>query len=68
MLQYEFDGKAAFVTGGGSGIGEATALTFGSGGASVVVADRVAAASRPPVAPRCLSRLTSRIRKRWKRR
>lgn len=34
-----FDGKVAFVTGATSGIGRATALAFGRGGASVVVAD-----------------------------
>ena len=34
-----FDGKVAFVTGATSGIGRATALTFGPEGASVVVAD-----------------------------
>jgi NAD(P)-dependent dehydrogenase (short-subunit alcohol dehydrogenase family) len=34
-----FDGKVAFVTGGTSGIGRATALAFGHEGASVVVTD-----------------------------
>jgi NAD(P)-dependent dehydrogenase (short-subunit alcohol dehydrogenase family) len=35
-----FEGKAAVVTGAGSGIGEATALAFGREGASVLAADR----------------------------
>jgi NAD(P)-dependent dehydrogenase (short-subunit alcohol dehydrogenase family) len=43
----EFSGKVALVTGGGSGIGEASALLFAEGGAAVAVADvDVAAAQR----------------------
>jgi NAD(P)-dependent dehydrogenase (short-subunit alcohol dehydrogenase family) len=43
-MQHDYSGKVAVVTGGGSGIGQATALAFASAGASVVVADLDAAA------------------------
>ena len=39
MATYDFSGKVAFVTGAGSGIGEACALTFAKNGAKVVVCD-----------------------------
>jgi len=39
MSLHDYSGKVAIVTGGGSGIGEATALTLARSGAKVVVAD-----------------------------
>jgi len=36
----QLDGKVAFITGAGAGIGEATALLFAQSGASVVIFDR----------------------------
>lgn len=39
MTKYDFSGKVAIVTGAASGIGEATAHTFASSGAKVIVAD-----------------------------
>ncbi len=38
-MQHDYSGKVAIVTGGGSGIGQATAIAFAAAGASVVVAD-----------------------------
>ncbi len=35
-----FENNVVFITGGGSGIGRATALAFGAAGASIVIADR----------------------------
>ena len=39
QINGSFTGKVAFITGGSSGIGRATALAFARAGASVVVAD-----------------------------
>jgi NAD(P)-dependent dehydrogenase (short-subunit alcohol dehydrogenase family) len=38
-VKFDYSGKAAFVTGAGSGIGRATALAFAEAGASVALAD-----------------------------
>ena len=39
-----FEGKTAFITGAGSGIGRATAVAFAAEGARVVITDRSEAA------------------------
>ena len=46
----EFDGKVALVTGGGSGIGRATALAFAREGAQVVIGNRDAQRGEETVA------------------
>src|ERR1700674_5188553 len=47
---FRLDGKSAIVTGAGSGIGRAIALTFAASGARVVVLDRDLAAATETVA------------------
>ena len=42
-MELDFTGMLALITGAGNGIGRATALAFGKGGAKVVVVDRDAA-------------------------
>jgi NAD(P)-dependent dehydrogenase (short-subunit alcohol dehydrogenase family) len=50
MINYGLDGKVALVTGGGGGIGRATALVFARSGAAVLVSDVDAAAGAETVA------------------
>ena len=42
-----FDGQVAVITGGGQGIGSATARRLAQEGASIVIGDMVAETSRP---------------------
>jgi NAD(P)-dependent dehydrogenase (short-subunit alcohol dehydrogenase family) len=48
-MSASFDGKVAFITGGGSGIGKACSLSFALGGASVAIADRDLASAQKVV-------------------
>ncbi|WP_420383504.1 SDR family oxidoreductase [Novosphingobium sp.] len=50
MINYGLEGKVALVTGGGGGIGRATALVFAYSGAAVLVSDVDAAAGAQTVA------------------
>lgn len=48
-IQFDFMGKVAFVTGGGTGIGRATALAFAKSGAAVAVVGRTEASMEETV-------------------
>ena len=70
----ELNGQAALVTGGGSGLGAATARALAKAGAKVAVLDineenaRKVAGEIAGVAVKCTSRTPKAPRRRWRKR